>query len=254
MLFSLPALVLDKEERNEIDLLVSLLTPGGKIRALAKGAQKSRRRFLNLLETLTYLRVHLRRPQKGKFLILEGADLLYLPESPRVDLSKFYLFSYLSEILDVTAPEAFKKGHFQWLVDFIKTLDKREAFNLNIVKSFFELKWLEICGLYPQVSECVRCGKEPKRIYYFSISAGGMMCLSCKERSSYPLSLNQIDLLRKIVRIKELNEVETLMRGLSKTEESFLIRLIEEFFIYHLDWEPRSLRILKEECLYARGN
>ncbi|MEZ0343892.1 MAG: DNA repair protein RecO [Caldimicrobium sp.] len=249
MLFSLPALVLDKEVRNEIDLLVIFLTPGGKIRALAKGAQKSRRRFLNLLEDLTYLKVHLRKPQKGKILILEGADLLYLPESLRWMPSKFYFFSYVSEILDFTSPEALKKSDFEWLINFIKFLDKKEPFNLNEAKIFFELKWLQICGLYPQVWECVSCGREPKRIYYFSVPSGGILCFSCKDSASYSLSLNQIDLLRKIVRIKELNEVETLMKGLSTTENSLLIRLVEEFFAYHFDWEPRSLRILKEEFL-----
>ncbi|MGC9141196.1 MAG: DNA repair protein RecO [Caldimicrobium sp.] len=244
MLFSLPALVLDKVERYEIDLLVTLLTPGGKIRTLAKGAQKSKRRFLNLLEPLTYLKVHLRKPQKGKTLILEGADLLYLPESPRREIAKFYFFSYLTEVLEFTSPEAFKRRDFEWLVEFIKELE--ENFNIKEAKTFFELKWLQICGLYPQVFECVSCGREPKKIYYFSIPSGGLMCFSCKDETSFPLNLNQIELLRKIVRIKKLKEGETLMQGQSAVERSFLARLIEEFFLFHLDWEPRSLRILKE--------
>lgn len=249
MLFSLPALVLDKEKRNEIDLLITFLTPGGKIRALAKGAQKSRRRFLNLLEDLTYLRVHLRKLQKGKNLILEGADLFYLPESPRWILSKFYFFSYVSEVLSFTLPGALRKSDFEWLVNFIKFTDQKEPFNLKELKVFFELKWLQICGLYPQVWECVSCGREPKRIYYFSVPSGGILCFSCRNNFSYPLSLNQIDLLRKIVRIKVLNEVEILMKGLSKPESFSFLHLIEEFFIYHFEWEPKSLRVLKEEFL-----
>jgi hypothetical protein len=72
------------------------------------------------------------------------------------------------------------------------------------------------------------------------------MCFSCKDETSFPLNLNQIELLRKIVRIKKLKEGETLMQGQSAVERSFLARLIEEFFLFHLDWEPRSLRILKE--------
>lgn len=253
MFFSLPALVLDKEERNEIDFLVTLLTPRGKIKALAKGAQKSRRRFLNLLEPLTYLRIHLRKPAKGQSLILEGADLFYLPESPRSDLFKFLLFSYISEVFEKTSPEAFKKGDFVWIVEFIKELDESET--MEEAKTFFELKWLQICGLYPQISECVSCGREPKRIFYFSIPSGGIKCFSCKEETTLLISFSQIDLLRKVVRIKELKEVKNLMQALSKSERFFLFRLVEEFFLFHLDWEPKSLRILKEEFSFnGRGD
>ena len=70
MLFSLEACVLDKEKLGEIDYLVELLTPKGKIWAVAKGGQKSKKRFLNLLEELTFLRAHLRQPRKGNLPIL----------------------------------------------------------------------------------------------------------------------------------------------------------------------------------------
>jgi len=250
VLFTLPALVLEKEKYQEIDLLVRFLTPRGKLRALAKGAQKSKRRFLNLLEPLTYLRIHIRKPKKGFFPILEGADLLYLPESPRENLKKFFFFSYLSEVLDYTAPEALKGEDFLFLVNFLKDLDKRELTIFD--KLFFDLKWLKVCGVYPQVFQCVRCGREPKRFFYFSIREGGILCFNCKIEPIEALTFSQIDLLKKIVRIKGVDEL--LRNGEVFSEEDILklCKMVEEFFIYHLDWEPKSLKILREELCQMR--
>jgi len=244
VIFSVEALVLDKEKRKEIDLLVTLLTPRGKVRSLAKGAQKSLKRFLNLLEPLTHLRVHLRKPQRGKILILEGADLLNLPESPRRDLGKFFYFNYFAEMMDFAAQEAFKGPDFAWLTGFLKDFD-RDSPSFE-AKLWFELRWLEICGLYPEVGRCLRCGREPRRIYYFSLPAGGLLCFSCRDETAQMMQGNQIDLLRKIVRIKKLKEAKAQMEALSKSELFSVARLIEDFLIYHLDWEPRSLRMLKE--------
>lgn len=244
MLFTLPALVLDKDKIEEIDYLVTLFTPRGKTRVLAKGAQKSFKRFLNLLEDLTYLRVHLRKPQRGKTFILEGADLLYLPESPRKEPLQFYFFSYLAEIIDFTTPFSLSKKSFFWITQYVKDLDTRRAGKLD--KFFWEMKWLEICGLSPYVSGCVRCGMRPQRIFYFSIPQGGVLCLNCRDENVLILSHSQIDLLRKIGRIKTLKEMENLWERLLEEERRRLLDLSERFFLYHLDWEPRSLRTLKE--------
>ncbi len=244
MLFTLPALVLDKDKIKEIDFLVTLLTPRGKIKALAKGAQKSFKRFLNLLEDLTYLRVHLRKPQRGRTLILEGADLLYLPESPRKQLLHFYFFSYLSEVIDFTAPISLSKESFFWITDYIKELDKRGIQGEH--KFLWEMRWLEICGLSPYLSGCVRCGSRPQRLFYFSLSQGGVLCLKCRDEQVFTLTQAQIDLLRKIGRIKKLADLDVPLQGLSVEEKRRLLEVSERFFIYHFDWEPRSLKLLKE--------
>lgn len=244
MLFTLPALVLDKDKIEEIDYLVTLFTPRGKTRVLAKGAQKSLKRFLNLLEDLTYLRVHLRKPQRGKIFILEGADLLYLPESPRKEPLKFYFFSYLAEVIDFTSPSSLSKDSFYWITEYVKDIDRRDAVKLD--KFFWEMKWLEICGLSPYIYDCVRCGKRPQRMFYFSISQGGVLCLNCRDENVFILSPSQIDLLRKIGRIKTLKEMEILWEGLFEEERGQLLELSERFFLHHFDWEPRSLKLLKE--------
>lgn len=244
MLFTLPALILDKIQIKEIDYLVNLFTPRGKIKAIAKGAQKSKKRFLNLLEDLTYVRAHLRKPKKGEYLILEGVDLLFLLESPWRDLKKFYFFSYIAEVVSFTNPPFLRKEDFSFLVNFLKEIDLS---NYSLEGKFFwEFKWLQICGLTPNLVHCVVCGSFPKKIFYFSIPKGGLLCFSCKDLSVTGLTLKQIDLLRKIVRIKKFEEARKFMTSLSLEERKGLYSLMENFFLFHFNWEPKSLKFLRE--------
>lgn len=248
MLFTLPAIILDKGQFKEIDLLVTLFTPRGKIKVLAKGAQKSRRRFLNLLEDLNYVRVHLRKPKKGNFLILERLDLIYFPESPWENLGKFYFFSYIAETLLYTNPPFLKRGDFNFVVDFLKAIDKK---TLSFEDKFFwEFKWLQICGFSPNLESCVECGVIPKKVFYFSIPRGGLLCYDCKDLSCEGLTLKQIEILRKIGKINKLEEFIQAMYLFSWEEKEKILYLMENFFLFHLNWEPKSLSIIKE-YLYA---
>ncbi len=249
MIFTLPALILDKSQAKEIDLLVYLLTPKGKICAVAKGAQKSKKRFLNLLEDLTYVRAHLRKPQKGKGLILEGVDLIYLPESPRRDLKKFYFFSYIAETLTYTYPPFLRGEDFLFIVRFIEELDRSEISMQE--KFFWNFKWLQICGLKPHLERCLSCGDSPRKIFYFSIPRGGILCHNCKEDSAKYLTFNQIDLLRKVVRIKTLEDLREAMSRVTLEEIKGVSSLMKQFFLFHFNWEPKSLKVMEES--YALG-
>ncbi|MFN3505696.1 MAG: DNA repair protein RecO [Caldimicrobium sp.] len=244
MLFTVSGIIVDKILVREIDLLVTLFTPRGKIKVIAKGAQKSKRRFLNLLEELNYVRAHLRKPRKGYYLILEKVDLLFQLESPWKDLKKYFLLSYITEILNYTTPPFLKGKDFEIIVEFLKEVDR--SLDICLDKFFWEFKWLQICGLTPHFESCISCGVTPKKVCYFSISRGGFLCFRCKDLGDIPLSLNQIDLLRKIVRINKLKEVKIEMEKLKEEEKKGLFNLVEKFFLYHLNWEPKSLKVLKE--------
>ncbi len=245
MFFSTLGLILDKTKVKELDYSISLLTPKGKLRVIAKGAQKSLKRFLNLLEDLTLLRVYLRKPYRGTFPILEKADLLYLPESPREDLIKFYFFNYLAEILDYSGDNLSSKEVFNWLTDFIREIDQRRNFQWGD-KFFFEAKYLSFSGLFPYLNGCLHCQKVPQKIFYFSIAQGGLLCIHCKDELVFPLKKEEIDLLRNLSKISKIKEVESLLNSLLEEERRRIFWLMERFFIYHLNYEPKSLKFLKE--------
>ncbi|HCE79717.1 MAG TPA: DNA repair protein RecO, partial [Thermodesulfobacterium commune] len=122
MFFSVEGLVLSKEKIGEIDVLVEILTPKGKLWAIAKGAQKSRKRFVNLLEEFNLLNLHLRKTLKGALPILEKADLIFIPESIWGNLEKYIFFSYMGEVLSKVSFKGLEAEYFNFIKDWVKFL------------------------------------------------------------------------------------------------------------------------------------
>jgi len=248
MLFSIEGLVLSKEKVGEIDLLVETLTPKGKVWAIAKGAQKSKRRFVNLLEDFNLLTLHLRRNFKGTLPILEKADLLFIPESLWEDLEKYVFFSYLGEVLSKVSFKGLEVEYFNFIKDWIKFLDKEPKITLWH-KVFFEWQMLGFLGWSPQVEGCVKCGYQPKRIFYFSVRDGGVLCYRCKEENAFRLTLEQVEVLKifsKMSKKPKFLKEPMKKKRLSSEVLMILNKISERFFQYFLVFDVISLKMVKE--------
>jgi len=247
MIFSLEALVLSKEKIGEIDLLVELLTPKGKIWSIAKGAQKSRRRFVNLLEEFNFIKAHLRKTSKGKFLILEKADLKFLPESIRNDYRKYILVSYMGEILSKIGFPGLSVDYFSFIKNLLKEIEKNEV--LFLLKPFFELKILKFSGWAPELFHCVKCGYKPKKLFYLSIYEGGIVCFKCKNGDSEILDFKALEILRELISMsvdfKKLQKIEGDLKKMINVREKIL-KISERFLKFFLPFEINSLKFLKE--------
>ncbi|PMP67470.1 MAG: DNA repair protein RecO [Thermodesulfobacterium geofontis] len=245
MIFSLEALVLSKEKLGEIDLLVELFTPKGKIWSIAKGAQKSRKRFVNLLEEFNFIKAHLRKTSKGKFPILEKADLLFLPESIRNDYRKYIMISYMGEILSKINFYGLFVEYFSFIKILFKEIEKNEL--ILLLKPFFELKILKFSGWSPEFFQCVKCGYKPKKVFYLSIPEGGILCFKCKDENSESINLETIEVLRNLIEIPvHFEKLKKLEKDLEKSIEvkEKIFKISEKFFKYFLPFEWNSLKFL----------
>ncbi len=245
MIFSLEALVLSKEKLGEIDLLVELFTPKGKIWSIAKGAQKSRKRFVNLLEEFNFIKAHLRKTSKGKFPILEKADLLFLPEGIRNDYRKYIMISYMGEILSKINFYGLFVEYFSFIKILFKEIEKNEL--ISLLKPFFELKILKFSGWSPEFFQCVKCGYKPKKVFYLSIPEGGILCFKCKDENSESINLETIEVLRNLIEIPvHFEKLKKLEKDLEKSIEvkEKIFKISEKFFKYFLPFEWNSLKFL----------
>ncbi len=86
------ALVLTKEKQNEIDLVVTFLSKTKKFKAIAKGGQKSQKRFLNAFEDFTLLKLLLRKSFKTRLPIIDSAKIIFVPEKIREKQENFFFF------------------------------------------------------------------------------------------------------------------------------------------------------------------
>lgn len=247
MLVLSEGVVVYKDKLGETDLLVDFLTPKGKIRSIAKGGQKSKKRFLNLLEELNILRLHLRITKKGKIPILEKVDIIFIPESFWYDLSKYFFFSYLGEVLFKVSFQGLYTNYFNFIKEFIRFIDLAKEVSV-LHKMFFELKMMKFLGWGPEFEICVKCGYRPKRIFYLSIKDGGLKCHECKEERIYALDSRQMEILKSLIKnsmnpefFKEMRE-KVRLDGLNL---EFLAKIVEDFFRYFLIFDLNSIKFLK---------
>ncbi len=250
MVFSIDALVLSKEKLGEIDLLLELLTPNGKIWSIAKGAQKSYKRFVNLLEEFNFIKAHLRKTSRGKIFILEKADPIFLPEKIRENYKKYIFLCFIGEVLSKTNFVGLKIEYFLFIKTLIESIDTYKFFSLW--KPLFELKILKFSGWTPQLYKCVKCEYIPKKIFYFSVEKGGIVCYKCKTSESEYLEIEVIKVLRNLIEVS--NNFERLYKIEEELEKNLLIKekvlkISEKFFKFFLPFEFNSLKFLKEYVL-----
>jgi len=243
------ALILNSSPIQESNLLLVLFTERlGKLRALAKGALKSKKRFLGILLHLNQLEVEL-SPSPGsevKFL-LSQAELIKSRLSLAQNPVRLSSASALCELLEKALPE------LEPVPKLFQTIDRaidQIQFQPNFQSYFFYclLKILAQLGYLPALESCPVCGEKiPQRpkAFLFSLAMGGFLCPKCSRQKKnlieLPLALGQT--LRAFPKLK-LNKIAQLK--LTAQQWSSLLKLFSAFTAWHLEKPILSLQFLME--------
>jgi len=232
-LYRVEAIVLKRTDTGEADRLLTLYTPNhGKLRAIAKGARKTKSRKSGHVELFTHAALLI---AQGKQLdIITQADTLDSFIALRDNLDRVSYAYYLAELVDQFTEEESENAE---LFDLLKhSLDwlGDAATDPGLLARFFEMQLLLHVGYRPELFACVQCGKPLEPVAnFFSAEAGGVLDPNCVEtqsekiagraRDAQSISLNALKILRYLqtrewatVRVVRLNsdehtEVETLM-------------------------------------------
>ncbi len=242
-----PAIFLYSLDYGESDRIVTFYTRDfGKLKGIAKGARRSRKRFSNALEPFSYGNVLFSKKGRGTLSLIEGCDIINHHANIRQELEKTLISSYLVELVDKFTPEG--KIHielFQLLLDFLGLIDSGNSSEALI--RFFEIRLLKLTGYEPVLDRCTICRKHvhPDVAYYFITGEGGLRCNICcqdKPRSLY-VSLGTIRtlLLGKDIDLEKINRI-ILSYQIAGESRSILASLIHHV----LGKELKSLRVLDE--------
>jgi DNA repair protein RecO (recombination protein O) len=241
------AIVLRVIDYGESDRIVTFCTADfGKIRGIAKGARRSRKRFVNALEPFSCSRVHFSRRGPDSLALIEGCDILSHFPGIRADLEKTLAASYLIDLTDQFTPEDKKsEASFYLLYNFLQLLE--ETALTEALLRFFEIRLLRISGYDPVLDHCLRC-KAPigqQAAYRFDAAKGGLTCNVCGPCSpdAIPVSLGTI---RTLLLGREM-EIDRLGRLLLSGQSADESRRLLAYFIRHiLGREPKSVHVLNE--------
>ena len=188
-----PAVVLRTRPHGESDKIVTFLTRDwGKVTGIAKGAKRSRRRFVNVLEPFTHVRLRFRSSRTDELAFILGCELVQAFRRPSLDLHRFALASYCAELADVmVAGREAGAELYDLLVRGLGTLETRAAVPA-LFRSTFELRLLSEVGYAPNLAECQACGAALRGLHNgagpgFSPGSGGLLCPSCAARGGATL-------------------------------------------------------------------
>jgi DNA repair protein RecO (recombination protein O) len=151
----LQAFVLSSLDYGESDRIVSLFSlEHGRIKAFARGARNSRKRFGPALEP--FARIDVQARIKDGLSALQQADIISVYPVIRTDLLSIAYALYACELVDVMTPE----GHplprlYRLLAAYLDQLETKTA--LEADRRFFEINLLNILGYRPSLEGCSRC-------------------------------------------------------------------------------------------------
>ena len=240
------AIVLKTIDYGESDQIVTFYTREyGKIKGIAKGARRSKKRFVNALEPFSCSEINFSRHNPDHLDFIDGCDVSCHFPGIRSNLEKTLAASYLIELVDQFTPENKKsEGSFKLLHDFLVLLEKR-ALSEALLR-FFEIRLLRIAGYDPVLDYCLSCKAtlESGKTYRFDSLKGGIVCNSCKTGpDTIPVSLGTIKTL-VMGRAMETESLGRLLFTARSAEESS--RLLSQFIRHILGRELKSLRVLNE--------
>ncbi len=180
-----PAIVLRTIPYGESDLLVFFLTPDrGRLKGVAKGAQRSRKRFVNSLEVFSLVRLEFAARRTGEFLLLQSGKLVQGYAGLRRDFATLSYASYLAELAEVLLPAGVSEPEiFELLCGSLERLSQGQ--DRDSARLVFEIRAMALGGFALGLSACSVCG----RVYrnegraVFACGSGGIACLGCRSES-----------------------------------------------------------------------
>ncbi|ADH60701.1 DNA repair protein RecO [Thermoanaerobacter mathranii subsp. mathranii str. A3] len=231
------AIVLKNNSIGETDKMATLFTKNyGKLRAVAKGARRSKSRFVNAIRPFMV----------ANYVIFEGQNYYYIDQWELIeshkniekDLVKFSVASYISETVNKILEENQKSEKlYQFLKHSFKAVNELQIDPLIFIVSY-NLKLVSLLGYMPQLDNCIVCGKR-EDLKYFSNSCGGVVCTICKNKCFDARPLHEVAL--KAIKYFFKGDYEKLQNikvsGVIKEEVD---KIITAYMKEHLEIELKS--------------
>ncbi len=242
------AIVISSVDYGESDRIVTLYTKDfGRVKGMAKGARRSRKRFANTLEPFTHIKTELALKASSGLNWINHSSLINVFFDIRLDIGRFIYGSVFLEIIDQMAAESHPVPHlFSLFLLYLHNLNKSNR--PNTLMPVFALRLLSILGYTPYVSGCVICEKPlNKKVssVFFSYGDGGIVCSSCRRdrNGGLQLSAGMINILQYVLTVptKGLGAI-----ALSSTQQKEILFILKGFIDYHLDKRLKSWELLEQ--------
>lgn len=246
-LYITEAVVISSMDFGESDKILTFYTSSfGRLKGIAKGAKRSKKRFGINLEPFSLVRLHFFEKKEDSLVRVSSSDLINPFQGIRDDLFKIAYGSYMLELVDKLAPERARCPElFKLLTDFLGILEARGV--TEDLLRVFEVRLLDDLGLRPHVSDCVIChnslvvGTKVR----FSHEKGGALCNICVKGlpMTIPVSMGVLKTLEMAIKIEPL-KIPRLVFSREASDESK--EILRGFIRFHTGRELKSLEFIEK--------
>ncbi len=179
--FESAAIVLDCLDYGESDIIVTFLCRRhGRLTGIAKGAKRSKKRFVNKLEIFTSLHIQHTLPQDNRLAFIAEAELVDGFLTLRQNVTCYTTATTIRELtLLATKEMEGDEELYPLLIWSFHGLNSGRA-PLPIL-IFFLIRFFTAIGYSPQLGSCLGCGEEihADESYSFHTASGGIHCSKC---------------------------------------------------------------------------
>jgi DNA repair protein RecO (recombination protein O) len=240
------AIILRTRDHGESDRLVTFLASGyGKLTGIAKGARRSKKRFVNTLEPLSLVHMTFVERASSGLVRIDASELRNAFTSLRQDLARLGYASLGAELVLELAPEReAEPGLFALLTQYLEHLEA--GWDPETLAFLFQARILNLSGFGPNLQRCARCGEEPTAPgeWHFSVPRGALLCPAHRSGGGIaPLSPGTILILRQAQRLPLEKLWRLRFHRQSRAEcRTLLIGLIR----HHLEKDLKSIAVLQQ--------
>jgi DNA repair protein RecO (recombination protein O) len=199
------AVVLRTWPVQESDLIVSLFTRDyGKLRAVAKAALKSRKRFGGALEPTTVARAWFVERPRQELARLDQLEIVSSPLSAPIDQARLTVLSFFAEVLDEALPEHDPQETVFRLLASV--LEYTSAVQSDVIQpwmplTYFALWMTRLMGLLPDIAHCTACGEAlVSGSVFFNQHSDGLFCSVHRSSNAGALATDSWQLALRMLR------------------------------------------------------
>ncbi len=249
------AIVIRAFPLRESHKIITFYTPDfGKVKVVAYGVKSPKSKLSGSLELLNHGMLLFNYRENRDLQSLTGFDLIEGYDGIRADFTRITYGCYLAELVDAIAsegdanPEIFEllRRTYYFLAD---------TDDVPLLVRVFEIKFLDLGGYAPQLSQCANCGsivtpaphqnsQHPTSVILFSIRHGGLLCEKCQHRdtSAFAIAPGSCELL-KTLRKSDYNKLNRIRASERNHRELKLV--LGSFIQYHTERNLKSLKFIE---------
>ncbi len=190
------AIVLRTYRLGEAEKIASLFTRQlGRLRAVARGAQRTKSRYGGTLEPLSYIRVELFERENRDLLRLNSVELIESFFSMQADYRVQLAAQYLAEVGERLLPEReVNEKLFRLLLTVLRALKSSGEVNRPLL--YFDYWMLRLGGFLPAFEACSACGSALDEAGYYAKGSETLFCRDCKPANSTRIAAATLAMVR----------------------------------------------------------